>query len=72
MINTTERNSSLPKKSIFSKVMGMKGRGRAAAHLAAPSIDHKDIQSELVCGVERMRFTYVQVQVSLQSHELFR
>ena len=41
------------------------------AHLAAPPIDHKDIQSEFVGGVERMRFTYVQVQVSLQEQNLF-
>ena len=40
----------------------------ASAHLAAPSIHHKDIQRESIHGIECMRLTNVEIEIALQRH----
>ena len=39
-----------------------------SAHLAAPSIHHKDIQRESIHGTECMRLTDVEIEIALQGH----
>ena len=39
-----------------------------SAHLAAPSIHHKDIQRESIHGIECMRLTDVEIEIALQRH----
>ena len=62
--NTTAMQSALKDKDDITKQYKV----AVSAHLAAPSIHHKDIQCESVHGVECMRLADVEIKIALQRH----